>query len=152
MTQRAKDGDIYKVGPKAGITPIGGDCYLMINKTGAPSVKGSLVGADTTTDEAFELETAADFDPIGIVYEDGIADGDRCWVVYGGVADVLLEDGTGSVHGNWVGVSLSDAGRCDASDTDPPGFVIGHFREVGHSIQTVSSGTDVLCRCMLHFN
>ena len=67
----------------------------LLNKTGAASVKGSLVEADDTVDQAFQLIPADDPDPIGIVYEAGVADGEECWVwVPQSLCQVLLEDGT----------------------------------------------------------
>ncbi len=80
-------------------TPEGGFAVLVTNKTGAPSVKGSVVevyGA-TEVDQAFRLTVADSMSPCGVVYECGIADGSECWVVIGGIAEVLLQNGTSTV-------------------------------------------------------
>ena len=43
------------------------------------------------------------------------------------------------------------AGRADATSATPPAAPT-HFEEIGHCLQTISGGTDVLCRVVLHFN
>lgn len=136
-------------------TPEGGVAYKMVNKTGSASVKGSLVAASLTTYDGFRLQ-ASEFDTIGVVYEDGIADGQYCWVVKNGKADVLLKDGTASTVGNWV-IGADTDGRADASQPTPtPNNTTGehttHFKEVGHCLETKGAGTNVLARCTLHFN
>jgi hypothetical protein len=131
-------------------TTEGGLLVTLTNKTGAASVKGSVVSASTGTDNAFMLQ-ANRLDAIGIVYEDGIADGSECRVVIAGIADVLLEDAAGATHGDWMGAAATD-GRAYSAAPPPPGAVAAHFYEVGHSLQTVAGGVDVLCRCILHFN
>ena len=138
------------------ITDEGGLAVKMINKTGAASVKGTLVEASTAQDFAFGLTGATDFMPIGVVYESGVADGDPCLVVTYGIADVLLEDSTASTHGNWVKSSDSAGGRADASAAVPPGGGVAeltqHSREIGHCLESKGAGTNVLARCFIHFN
>jgi hypothetical protein len=137
-----------------GFTAEGGRYLTMTNKTGAPSVKGSIVSTSSTTTGGFQLSASPYYDPVGIVYENGIADGSPCKIVIDGIADVLVKDGTGATRKNWVGPS-DVAGRANASATDPPGGGISelqeHFKEIGHAQETKGSGTNVLVRCMLHF-
>lgn len=141
---------------KFDVTPEGGYAVPMINKTGAASVKGTLVEVydATAIDYAVDIAVADALDCIGAIYDDGVADGSEVWVVCGGFADVLLKDSTASTRHYWVKVS-DVAGRADATNANPPGGLIGqlfeHFGEIGHAVQTVSSGTDVLARVMLHF-
>jgi len=135
-------------------TPEGGFAVLMTNKTGAPSVKGSVIevyGA-TEVNQAFRLTIADSMSPFGVVYEFGIADGSECWVVIGGIAEVLLQNGTSTVRTYWVRTSTTVPGRADGTNPSPPGLVASHFAEIGHSLETKSGGTDVLCKVMLHFN
>jgi hypothetical protein len=136
------------------LTELGGLAVKLTNKTGSNSIKGTVVKASTTDDLAFAAQ-AAQYESFGIVYEDGIADGSECFIVVQGVAEVLLEDTTAAEHGNWVYCSTVD-GRANATLPFPPGGGIPehdeHFKEVGHCLQTVSSGTDVLAKCVLHFN
>lgn len=143
-------------GSRFKITPEGGYAIALYNKTGSVSVKGTPVTAISTFDEAVELLSAAALDGIGVVYNSGVADGDLVWVVVSGIAEYLLEDGTGSTSGNWIVPSQTVAGRADATALAPPGEGVVehqfHFSEIGHSIQTVVSGTDVLCKAVIHFN
>ncbi len=140
---------------KVGISELGGVAVKLVNKTGAPSVKGTIVIADTTTDDAFDIAGADAVMPIGIVYDDGIADGSECWIIIYGVADVLLKDTTASTHGNWAYVSDA-AGRAEATLATPPGGGIPeldiHMGEVGHALESKGADTDVLARVSLHFN
>lgn len=129
-------------------TPEQGLVVELINKTGAPSVKGSVVEASTLVDGAFALQDNKD-DAMGIVYDDGIADGDVCRVITSGIADVLLNDGAGATRGDWIGCHATD-GRAYANGPPPAATI--HFEEIGHCLQTVAGGVDVLCRVALHFN
>ena len=141
---------------KAFSSPEGAQCVRLTNKTGAPSVKGTVVEASTGTDDAFASTHADDDQPIGVVYEDGVADGDECYVAYSGRAQVLLKNGTAGTHGNWVRTSITDAGRANATLAAPPGGGIPeldqHMSEIGHCLQTIADGTDVLCWMWLHLN
>lgn len=127
----------------------------MLNDTGLPSVLGEAVVASTSTDNAVELTGAAEPNPIGAMGEWGIADGQLVWVARMGPVQFLLEDGTASVHGNWVKTSDTDPGRVDATNANPPGGGVAqldeHVREVGHAVESQGSGTDVLCRVNSHF-
>lgn len=141
--------------PKIKFTAEGGLAVKLTNKTGSNSVKGSVVSISSSVDNAFTLQTN-EFDSVGVVYDDGIADGQECWVVEGGRAQVLLKDGTASTRGNWVICADTD-GRADATQPTPsPNNTTGehtqHFKEIGHCMETKSSGTSVLAYCTLHFN
>ena len=138
---------------QATFTPEGGLAIKLTNKTGGASVKGSVVHCSETTDDAFDLQ-ADEFDAMGVVYENGIADGSDCLVVVAGIADVLLKDGTAATRGYWAKASDTD-GRAEVT-TAPSGIgaldVGEHFREIGHCIESKGSGSDVLAKCILHFN
>ncbi len=140
---------------KVGISELAGIALKHINKTGVASVKGTIVEASTTTDDAFQVSGANGNHSIGVVYEDGVADGDECWIIIYGVADVLLKDTTLSAHGNWVFVS-DVAGRADATLADPTAGGVAqldqHMREVGHCLESKAADTDVLARVCIHFN
>lgn len=136
-------------------TSEGGLAVKLINKTGSASVKGSVISASSTLDGAFTLQ-ANEFDAMGIVYDNGIADGSSCWVVISGIAEVLLADSTASTRGYWVICSATD-GRADATQPTPqPNNTLNehttHFKEIGHCIQTVTAGTNKLAKCIIHFN
>lgn len=129
----------------------------LINKTGSNSVKGTVAEADDAVDQAFDVIPANEPDPIGIVYESGVADGSEAWVwMPGSLCQVLLEDGTAATRENWVYISQTDAGRADATNSTPPGGTISaledHFEELGHAAETQGSGTDVLALIHFHVN
>ena len=127
----------------------------LVNKTGASSVKGTIVEASTTTASAFSVVGAGGVDTIAIVYEAGIADGSSAWCwMPGSLCQVLLQDSTAATRGYWVKVSDTVAGRADATNAAPPGGTIAaledHFSEVGQSAESKTAGTNVLC--LLHFH
>lgn len=138
----------------SGISEIGGQMIALRNKTGAASVKGTVVSLSDTTDDSFKLQSS-EFDAVGVVYESGIADGSECWVVISGKAQVLLTDGTASTRGYWVYADAVD-GRANASVAIPAGGTIqelqNHFKEIGHCLESKTAGTNVLAKCVLHFN
>jgi len=129
------------------VTIEGGYTVRLLNKTGLQSVKGSVVEASPASNNAFQLQSTR-LEAIGIVYEDGIDDGFLCRVVVAGIAEVLLEDGVNVKRGDWLGCS-SIKGRAYHDLTFPPPE---HFREIGHSIQSVNAGTNVLVKAVIHFN
>jgi hypothetical protein len=138
---------------KVMITPLGGIAVRLTNKTGASTVLGEVVQADTTTDDAFKLTDADGNDAIGVIYENGIADGSECWVVMHGIADVALKNETSSTRGNWAGMS-DVAGRADMSGASPPAAP-AHFKEIGHCLESKAAGAagvKVLARMAVHFN
>jgi hypothetical protein len=140
---------------KVGISELGGIAVKLNNGSGVASVKGTIVKADVNADDSFDVGGGDEAQPIGIVYDDGIADGSECWVILAGVADVLLKDTTLSTHGNWVHTS-DVAGRADATLLAPPGGGIpeldNHMQEIGHALETKVGDTNVLARVCLHFN
>jgi hypothetical protein len=130
-------------------TPIGGLAVLLTNKSGSTLNKGEIVVADTTTDDAVDLAPADSPNPIGAVYDTTIADDAAGWIVYNGIAQVLLETGDAAVRGDWLGTSDSTAGVVQSQAASPAVTAL-HFQEIGHSIQSAAGGT--LCRAILHFN
>lgn len=150
-------GMLGDVKTRTRLTPEGGIAIKLVNKTGAASAKGTLVEAHETIDKSFETLPADGDDPIGVVYENAVPDGEECWVVISGAAEALLEDGKFAGAGNWVTVSPAQAGRVDAEAAAPPGSGViaeiqEHFKEVGHCLETKSLGTSVLALCVIHFN
>jgi hypothetical protein len=134
----------------AGFTVEGGFYQTLINKTGANSVKGTIVAASLSTDNAVYIAPADSVMPIGIIYENNIADGSLVKVVVNGKAQVLLKDGIASTNGYWCGVSDTN-GRMYQEATTPT-TTPELSRKIGHSIEAVSSGLDVLSTIIVHFN
>lgn len=134
--------------PKIKFTAEGGLAIKLTNKTGSASVKGTIVRASTSNDNAFILSGVSSDEPVGIVYDNGIADASECWIIVSGIAEVLLKDGTACTRGDWAGVS-DTSGRAYASTE--PAAAAGHDTEIGHFIESKGSGTNVLAKLVLHF-
>ena len=132
-----------------GFTSEGGVYETFVNNTGT-SVKGTVVVASTTVYNGVDIAPAKSPFPIGVIYESGIANGSSVKVVVYGKAQVLLQDTVASYNGYWCGVSKTVAGRMEQSSSDPA--VAEHVREIGHSLQGIAGGTDVLSLVQIHFN
>lgn len=143
----------FSLAEKGGMTPLGGFAIKLTNKTGANTVQGNLVRADTAVDDAFILTAATDDEYLGVVLEAGVSDGSEAWIVVHGIADVLFDDNVAAVRANWVGTGAAGLARTQAA---PPALgVAAHFEEVGHSIESVSAtggGTFILARVVLQHN
>jgi hypothetical protein len=131
------------------ITDEGGISTDLINNTGVPTVRGTVVRACTVLDRAFLVAPADSVEPVGIVYDDGVAQGSLCRVVVAGRAQVLVKDGVSASNGNWVSVS-DVAGRADTSSAAPN--PVTHFAEIGHCLESTGPGVDVLAFISVHFN
>jgi hypothetical protein len=123
------------------------------NQTGETSVKGKLVSASTTTDNAVILQ-ANEYDAFGVIQQAGIAVGNPMWIwVNGSICQVLFENGIGITRGN-IAICSDVDGRADNVSnpgTGLPGVDI-HFKEIGHVMESKDSGTDVMALVMIHFN
>lgn len=128
-----------------------GIAIRMINGTGTNSVKGNVVSASKTEDGKFILQ-ANEYDAIGVVAESGIAANAECYVIISGIAEVLWKNSV-AAHRGYVALSADTDGR--AVDIDVPSsnpVVAEHFKEIGHVLENKDAGTNVLVRCILHFN
>ena len=136
-------------------TQEGGLAVLLTNKTGAASVKGTVVEPSSTTDKAVAKIVKDEPDPFGVVYSAGVPDGKKIWVVVAGLADVyfignatrghlargfLTADGASYVTGQALSEALPSAPFTDAK----------HFYEIGHVLQSRTGAG--LARCVIHFN
>lgn len=137
------------------LTEEGGLAVKFINKTGAASVKGYVVTQDTNVANAVDLIVVDIPAPIGIIYDNGVADGDEVWVVVSGIAEVyfigdtglnnicrgfLTTDGAGYVSGQAMAEPYPTAPF--ASDK--------HFYEIGHVLEARTGAG--LAKVVLHFN
>jgi hypothetical protein len=137
-------------GGKAGLTVEGGFAIKLVNKTGAPSVKGTCVEAGGGVALGFVLATTGAGLPIGFVYEDGIADGSGTWVVMRGIGYAKLENDVATTQGNWCRTSSTVAGRIETAVAHP-GNTVAHFFEVGHALESVSAdAAGALVRIAIH--
>lgn len=139
----------YRFPGTNGFTSDGGLFEYFTNDTGATSVLGTIVVASTAVTNAVSTAPANSQMPIGVIAENGVANGSLVKVITYGKAYVLLKDGLSSTRGYWSGVS-DTAGRMYQASTVPA--TVDHNREIGHSLQTVTSGTDVLSLVQIHFN
>lgn len=88
------DGSVYN-------TPEGGVAVKFKNNTGAVSKKGSLVSVDATDEMGVALTALSGTDCIGVIYDDGIAEGNDVYVVVSGKADILVNDNV-AVSGSYM--------------------------------------------------
>ena len=134
------------------ITPEGSYAIRLTNDTGAVSVKGSIVTASRTVDNAVVLQNN-EFDAFGVILEDGIPNGGDVWVVIAGRAQVLLADTTACTRGQLFICSPVD-GRAlvIANPGDGLPAVETHFKELGHCTESVVAGVNKLAWAVVHFN
>ena len=128
---------------KVKMTELGGIAVQMVNKTGASSVKGTVVVASSTTDNGCAIADASADDIIGVIFDSGVADGSPVWVVWGGVAEVLIEDATAASLRAYVSMSTTVAGRANAAG------VAASTLDIGSCIKSANAGTNVLATVML---
>jgi hypothetical protein len=139
---------------KIRFTPEGGYAIKVINDTGANSVKGTIMEASKAVDEAVILAGIDDPDPMGIMYSDGIADGEEVWVVVSGIAEVLYS--TAVTRGTFArvpetGDASATAGYAIAEALPAPPFATNkHFQELGHPLESI--GAPGLAKTIIHFN
>ena len=136
------------------LTKDGGVAVWFQNRTGTASVRGSLVTMGTAPSSVILCPKTIP-KACGVVLDSGVPDGQFVRVVVTGVAYVLVEDGMGPTVGYWVGLSSVTDGRAQFQATLPDNSGAGidlHNREIGHCVDTVPAGTDVLARVVLHFN
>jgi hypothetical protein len=145
-------GDVVALGYDSA-TNERGFLIKMVNRTGHSSVKGELVTSSTTADLEVVLQSN-EYDTVGVVAEAGVAEGSAMWVwMVGSVCQVLYKDGQAATHGNLLLAADTDGRATDVANmggglpaTDT------HFKECGHVLQSVGSGSDILALVILHFN
>ena len=131
----------------AKITPEGGYAVKLTNKTGAPSVKGQIVGIKTGTDNAFDLTAVGANHCLGVVYESGIEDAAECWVVVGGIAQVLMKNDSTAGHICRIPLNTDEgkaAGYAMAAEQSDTASVY----KIGDVLETADA--EVLCKVLLH--
>ena len=136
-------------GGATGFTPEGGLYVTYINNTGAASVKGTVVVASSAVNKAVSIAPANSDMPMGVIYENGVANGGNVKVIVSGNAETLLKNGQAASRGFWCGCS-DVSGRMYQQASVPS--TTDHNRELGHSLETKASGTNVLALVNLHWN
>lgn len=135
-------------GNGSGFVAEGGMYETFINNTGL-SVKGTIVIASTSVYNGVDIAPADSEMAIGVIYESDIANGSPVKVVVSGKTQVLLKNTTAASNGYWCGVS-DVAGRMYQKSSAPS--TTEHSREIGHSVESKASGTNVLSLVQIHFN
>lgn len=137
-------------------TAEGGYAITMVNKTGASSMKGALVTAGGGVDFGAVLVPADVPNCVGMIYTPGVPNNGTMLVVIMGIAEVLFQDGMAPNVGWWVASAQAVAGRAMTAALPPgpdlPSQIDQHNAEIGHCLETKAAGTDVIARCVLHFN
>ena len=129
------------------ITPEGGFAVRLKNKSCAPSIKGTIVNVESTTDNGFTLTPIGANYNLGVVYESGVEDGAECWVVTKGIAEVLMKNA--AVRGQLCRIPLTgDTGEV-------AGYAMAAAQAASTSVYTIgdvleSKDADVLCKVLLH--
>jgi len=139
----------------SGITAEGGLYITAINDTGEVSVKGKVVRASTAVDHAVSLANLGELDPMGVIYDAGVAISGSMRVVIAGWADVLVDAGSTIQREYWVGAPPSPGGtigRASVTTIPSPPTATTHFQEIGHCFETKANTGNTLARCVLHFN
>ena len=141
-----QSGDI-PIGDNVLITADGGFAIPYINRTGHSSVRGEVVQLSSTADREVNLEDSGGINPMGIIYNAGIAEGSNVWVVTSGRVEVWF-DASGAIKGGWVETSNLTAGRADGSAASPKPAP-DHFEEIGHAEEAAAA--NALGFINLHF-
>jgi hypothetical protein len=151
------DLKIFKLGLSGigynSVTGESGPMQKLLNKSGSASVRGELVAASTVTSFSF-IKQANTYDAFAVVAQSGIADGQLTWLwSVGAVCKVLFEDGKAAVVGNILLAAATD-GRAEGIANPGAGLpgTDTHFKENGHILESVSSGTDILAMAWIHQN
>lgn len=141
-------------GGKTGKSAEGGNLVKLTNKTGSASVKGHVVTVSSSVDNAVSNIVVDAPDVTMVTYESGVADGDECWYVEGGIADVYFIGNTTRAHiargfltadaGYVSGQALSEAYPVSPFASDK------HFYEIGHVLESRTGAG--LAKTTLHFN
>jgi hypothetical protein len=138
---------------KIAFTDQGGIAIKLINKTGAATVKGTVVTTGTADNGVIKVPVNVP-NPIGVFYEDDVAADAEAWVVVSGIADVLFSNaptrgylartGLTADTGEVSGEALSEAVPTSPFADDK------HFCEIGHILETKAEAG--LAKVVLHFN
>lgn len=139
---------------KIRLTKEGGLAIKLTNKTGSNSVKGEVVSPSNSVANAVTKIVVDVPNPIGVFYENGIADGQEAWVVVSGIADVYFIGNTalGNIARGFItgdagyvtGQALAEAVPSSPFASDK------HFYEIGHLLEARTGAG--LAKCVLHFN
>lgn len=146
-------GTVFPGNGNTKFTPEGGLAVKRINKTGGASMKGYIVEPSSSIDNGVKYTDNGDPDPIGIVYESGVPDGEEMWVIVSGIADVYYGTSVDRATFGRVPI-LADGLSTGQALAEPlptsPFATDKHFQEIGHPMET--RATPGLAKTVIHFN
>ena len=129
--------------PNSGITELGGIFVKMLNQTGFPTIKGTVLSIGSIPNSV-SVCIGSEEKAIAIAYDSGVTNGAMCKAVICGIADVLLEDGKGCVAGYCAELSKAQNGRVDGSASVN--------KDCGYMLESKTAGTNVLAKMLIHFD
>lgn len=115
-------------------TPEGGRAFTLFNRTGGTISAGEMVELSSSAARAFRRAVAGAANPCGVSYET-VNDGEECWVVTDGLANVWLDASGGCTTGQVLGMSPTEPGRVRAGLDGVP---------VGWALSSAGASTQVL--------
>ena len=121
---------------------------LVKNSTAGTIVKGTVVKTDINNDDSVVPVAVDDRDPVGVVYVD-IPAGLWGHIVHSGKAEILIDNAGGCGRQDWLRTSSATVGRATAFAAPPPGMILQHLQEVGHTLR--ARGDAGLVWAMIHF-
>ena len=128
------------------ITAEGGLAIQVTNKTGAPSVQGTIVSIKSGDDMCAELTPVDATHCLGVVYNAGVPDNEYMWVVIAGLADVLMKNA--STAGHICRIPLNtDEGEAAGYAMDAEQSTSASVYKIGDILE--SKDAEVLCRVLL---
>lgn len=135
-------------------TPEGGVAVWMVNKTGAASFKGAVVDTHGSVANAVRLVPVDIPDAMGVIYDDGVADGEEVRVVFSGKAEVFFVSSVSLRYFARITTAADtddEAGKAIAEPFPTTPFATDkHFMEIGHVLEARTGAG--LALTMLHFN
>ena len=129
------------------ITAEGGLAIQVTNKTGAPSVQGTIVSIKSGVDMCAELTPVDATHCLGVVYNAGVHDNEYMWVVIAGLADVLMKND--ATLGQQCRIPLStDTGEVAGYAMAAAQAATASVYKIGDILETKTA--DTLCKVLLH--
>jgi hypothetical protein len=136
------------------LTPEGGFFVYLINDTGSASVKGTVVEPSSSVNNGCSKVVVDIPDAIGVIYDDGVPNGQPVRVVISGIADVYYIGNTTRKHlaRTFIGADAGYVSGQALSEAVPtaPFASDKHFCEIGHLLESRTGAG--LAKTILHFN
>ena len=135
------------------ITEHGGLARQFVSNLGGDSVEGTTVHFDSTSNTIIKTEQNEP-DCMGVIYNSGVPNGQKVWVVFSGCAKVLMVGAATAGHLARTFVTADgdfEAGKAKSEAIPASPFASDkHFAEIGHVFETTAGAGLALVN--LHFN